>query len=66
MNDLFKLKGIVADCMSDTASVHTGNTSEQFLHCKIPLILVHTLPEQLFKRSKNLSSVNIALSLVSI
>ena len=54
-NDLFKSKGSVADCMSDRASVHTGNASEQFLHHNITLILVHSVLAQLLKRSKNLS-----------
>ena len=39
----------------DRASVHTGNASEQFLHHNRTLIPVHTVPEQLLKRSKNLS-----------
>ena len=38
--------------MTDRAAVHTGKASEQFLHCNITLILVHTVPEQLFKRKK--------------
>ena len=52
-----KSKGSVANCMTDRASVHTGNASasEQFLHRNRILILVHTVPEQLLKRSKNLS-----------
>ena len=32
VNDLFKSRGSVANCMTDRASVHTGNASEQFLH----------------------------------
>ena len=32
--------------MTDRASVHTGNASEQFLHRNRTLILVHTVPEQ--------------------
>ena len=32
VNYLFKSKGSVANCMTDRASVHTGNASEQFLH----------------------------------
>ena len=55
VNDHFKSKGRVADCMADRASVHTGNASEQFLHHNRTLILVHTLPEKLLKRSKSLS-----------
>ena len=41
--------------MTDRASVHTGNASEQFLHPKRTLILIHTVPEQHLKRSKDLS-----------
>ena len=55
VNDLFKSKGNVAICMTDRASVHTGNASEQFLHHNRILIPVHTVPEQLLKRNKNLS-----------
>ena len=55
VNYLFKSKGSVANCMRDRASVHTGNASEQFLHHNRTLIPVHTVPEQLLKRSKNLS-----------
>ena len=55
VNDLFKSKWSVANCMTDRASVHTGNASEQFLHPNRTLILVHTVPEQHLKRSKNLS-----------
>ena len=50
-------KGSVAKCMTDRASVHTGNTSEQFLHRNRTLILVHTVAEQKPIRC----SVNIAL-----
>ena len=32
VNDLFKSKESVVNCMTDRASVHTGNASEQFLH----------------------------------
>ena len=56
VNDLFRSKGSVANCMTDRAPVHAGNASEQFLHRNRTLILVHTVPEQLLKRSKNLSS----------
>ena len=56
VNDLFKSKGSVANCITDRASVHTGNASEQLiLHRNRILIPVHTVPEQLLKRSKNLS-----------
>ena len=57
VNDLVKSKWIVANCKTDRASVrdHTGNASEQFLHRNRTLIPVHTVPEQLLKRSKNLS-----------
>ena len=55
VNDLFKSKGSVANCMTDRDSVHTGNATEQFLHRKGILILVHTVSEQLLKRNKNLS-----------
>ena len=54
VNDIFKSKGSVANCMTGRASVHTRNASEQFLHRNRTLILVHTVPEQLLKRSKNL------------
>ena len=57
VNDLFKSKCSVANCITDGASVHTGNASEQFLHHNRTLILVHTVPEQLLKWSKNLSSI---------
>ena len=40
----------------DRASVHTGNAMEQFLQHNRTLIPVHTVPEQLLKRGKNLSS----------
>ena len=52
INDPFKSKGSIADCMVDNASVHTGNATEQFLHRNRMLVLVHTVPEQLLKRSK--------------
>ena len=55
VNYLFKSKGSVANCITDRASVHTGNASEQFLHHNRTLIPVHTVPEQILKRSKNLS-----------
>ena len=54
-SDLFKSKGSVANCITDRTSVHTGNAPEQFLHRNRILIPVHTVPEQLLKRSKNLS-----------
>ena len=55
VNDLFKSKRGVANCITVRASVHTGNALEQFLHHNRTLIPVHTVPEQLLKRSKNLS-----------
>ena len=58
----FQIKWSIANCITDRASVHTGIASEQFLHHRT-LIPVHTVPEQLLKRSKTLSgtaSVNIA------
>ena len=55
VNDLLKSKGSVANCMTDRACVHTGNASEQSLLRNRTLILVHTVSEQLLKRSKNLS-----------
>ena len=55
VNYLFKSKRSVANCITDRAYVHTGNASEQFLHHNKTLIPVHTVPEQLLKRSKNLS-----------
>ena len=51
----FQIKRSVANCITDRASVHTRNASEQFLHHNKTLIPVHTVPEQLLKRSKNLS-----------
>ena len=32
VDDLLKPKGSIAHCMTDSASVYTGNASEQFLH----------------------------------
>ena len=55
VDDIFRSKVSVANCMTDRAPVHTGNASEQFLHSNRTLIRVHTVPEQLLKRSKNLS-----------
>ena len=55
LNDLFKSKGSVANCMTDRAGVHTGNALEQSLLRNRTLILVHTVSEQLLQRSKNLS-----------
>ena len=52
----FQIKGSVANCITDRARFHTGNASEQFLHHNRTLIPVHTVPEQLLKRSKNLSN----------
>ena len=34
----FQIKGSIANCITDMASVHTGNTSEQFLHHNRTLI----------------------------
>ena len=55
LNTLLSKQKLQRNLMTDRASVHTGNASEQFLHRNITLILVHTVPEQLLKRSKNLS-----------
>ena len=49
VNNLFKSKWSVANCMTDRAPVHTENASEQFLRRNRTLILVHTVPEQLLK-----------------
>ena len=49
------VKRSIAESVPDRASVHTGNASEQFLHQSRTLIPVHTVPEQLLQRSKNLS-----------
>ena len=54
VNDLFKSKGSVTNCITDRASVHTGNALEQFLHRNRILIPVHTVLEQLLKWSKKL------------
>ena len=52
----FKSKGSVANCITDRASVHTGNASEQFLHHNRTLVPAHTIPKQLLKwTGKNLS-----------
>ena len=56
VNDLFKSKGSVANFITERASVHTGNASEQFLHHNRTLIPVPTVSEQLLKQSKNLSA----------
>ena len=48
-------KGSVANCITDRASVHTGNASVQFLYRNRILIPDHTVPEELLKRSKILS-----------
>ena len=50
--------------MTDRASVHTGNASEQFLHRNRTLSLVHIVPEELLQRSKNLSGTKHSLSCV--
>ena len=55
VNDLLKSKGSVANCMTDRACVHTENASEQSVLRNRTLLLVHTVSEQLLKRSKNLS-----------
>ena len=55
VNNLLKSEGSVGNCMRDRACVHTENASEQFLLRNRTLILVHTVSEQLLKRSKNLS-----------
>ena len=52
VNYLFKSKESVANCITDRATVHTGNASERFLHHNRTLIPVHIVPEQLLKRSK--------------
>ena len=46
VNDLFKSIGSVENCMTDRASVHTENASEQFFHRNRTLILVHTVTER--------------------
>ena len=56
VNNLFKSKVSVANCMTDRACIHIGNASEQFLLCNRTLILVHNVSEQLLKLNKNLSS----------
>ena len=43
--------------MADRASVHTGNSSEQFLHRNGTLILVHAVQDQLLKQNKNLPCI---------
>ena len=40
VNDLLKSKGSIANCMTDRACVHTGNTTEQLLLRNRTLILV--------------------------
>ena len=42
-----KRKCSLANCITDRASVHTGNASEQFLHYNRTLIPVHIVPKQL-------------------
>ena len=51
VNDLFKSKGSVANCMTCRAPVHTGNSTEQFLHRNGTLLLVHTDTGQFSKRN---------------
>ena len=57
VNNLFKLKGSVANCVTDRTSVHTENASEEFLHLNrtFQKFLFTLYREQLLKRSKNLS-----------
>ena len=50
VNDLFRSNRSVANCMTDRASVHTGNATERFLHRSETLILVHTVTERFSKR----------------
>ena len=57
VNDLFKLKGSVANCITDRASVHSGNASEQFLHHNRTLFPVHTFETE---QKPTRYSVNIA------
>ena len=49
--------------MTDRASVHTGNASEQSLHRNRTLILVYTVPDQPLQTEQKpiRYSVNIAL-----
>ena len=61
VNRLLKSEESVANCMTDRVSVHTGNASEQFLYRSRTLSLVHTVPEQLLKRSKNLCEHRLSL-----
>ena len=66
VNDLFKSKGNVADCITDSASAQTGSSTEQILHHNGTLILVCTVTGQFSKRNGDGKkptrySVNIAL-----
>ena len=67
VNNIFKSKGSVANCMTGRASVHTGNALEQFLHRNRTLILVHTGTGTTFETEQKpiRHSVNIALDLDS-
>ena len=67
VNNLFKSKGSVTNCMTDRAPVHTGNASEQFLHRNRTLIrteylvlIAHgqNLPVQILIRGKRVSSAS--------
>ena len=62
VNDLFKSKGSVTNCITDKASVHTGHASEQFLHRNRTLILCSHCTRATFatEQKPNRYSVNIA------
>ena len=60
VNDLFKSKGSVANCMTDRASGHTENVTEQLLLCNGTLILVHTV-----KATSHSTIFDISMHLVS-
>ena len=62
VNDLFKSKGSVADCITDRASVHAGNALEQFLPHNGTLIPVYTCTGATFETEQKpiRYSVNIA------
>ena len=55
VNDFFKSKRDIANCMTDRTCIHAGNATEQFLHRNETLNFVTTVLE-LLTRSKNLSS----------
>ena len=42
---LFKSKGSVANCMTDRASFHTGNDTDQFLHFNERYGSIKCIPE---------------------